>query len=52
MSKNLTKSGKKLLKNGNLPNFSATKTKSRFLIFDTKMAFNYLWLIFIKIPIF
>ena len=41
---------KKSKKSTRLPNIKATK-KSNVLIFDTKEAFNYLWLAFIKAPI-
>ena len=51
-SQNLAKLRKKLSNNGNLPNFNIIKIELNFLIFDTRIAFNYLWLAFIKIPIF
>ena len=47
-SQNLAKSGKKLSKSENLTNFNATKTKPKFLIFNTRIAFNYLQLTFIE----
>ena len=50
-SQKLAKLGKKLLKNGNLPNFGITEARPKFLTLDTKITFNYLWLIFIKTPI-
>ena len=40
ISRNLAKSGKKLSKSRNLTNFNATKVRSKFLTFDTKIAFN------------
>ena len=48
----LAKSGKKLSKSGNSSIFNAKKIGSSFLISDTKMAFNYLYLTFTKAPIF
>ena len=43
---NLAKSGKKLLKSGNLTNSDATEDRPKFLTPDAKTAFNYLWLAF------
>ena len=51
-SQNLVKSEKKLSKIENLPNFNIKKVESSFLTFDAKIAFNYLWLTFIKTLIF
>ena len=42
---------KKLLKNRNSPNFGASKAKLKFLTSDASIAFNRLWLAFIKAPI-
>ena len=50
-SQKLAKSGKKLLKSENLPNFGITEARRKFLTLDTKITFNYLWLIFTKTPI-
>ena len=47
-SQNLAKSRKKLLKNGNLSNFSIIKVGLRFLTFNAKITFNLLWLAFTK----
>ena len=47
-SQKLAKSRKELSKSENLPNFDAKKNKPSFLTLDTKTAFNYLWLAFIK----
>ena len=46
-SQKSAKSEKKLAKNGNLSNFGATKTRSKFLILNTKTIFNCLQLSFI-----
>ena len=48
----LVKSGKKLSKSENLLSFGATKAGHKFLTFDAKIAFNCLWLTFIKALIF
>ena len=48
----LAKLRKKLSKKKNLLNFNAKKTGLSFLTFDTKIVFNCLWLIFIKVSIF
>ena len=45
------KSGKKLLKSGNLPKFDVKKAGSNFLTSDAMTAFNHLWLAFTKAPI-
>ena len=45
---NLAKSGKKLLKNGNLTNFNIMGVELKFLISDARTTFNHLWLAFIK----
>ena len=44
----LAKSRKELSKNRNLSNFDAKENEPSFLTSDTKMAFNHLWLAFIK----
>ena len=44
----MTKSGKKLSKSRNLPNFDVKKNEPSFLTSDTKMDFNRLRLAFIK----
>ena len=43
---------KKLSKSENLAKINIKKPELSFLILDAKIVFNYLWLIFIKIPIF
>ena len=48
---NLAKLEKKLLNNGNLSNFSTIKVGPKFLISDTRIAFNCLWLVFTKVLI-
>ena len=45
-SRNLAKSGKKLSKSGSSTNFNVTEVKPKFLIFNTRTAFNRLWLTF------
>ena len=50
-SQNLAKSRKKLLKSRNLTNFSIIKARPKFLNPNAKMAFNCLWIAFIKAPI-
>ena len=47
-SRNLAKSGKNLLKSGNLTNFDAIKPKPKFLTPNAKTTFNCLRLAFIK----
>ena len=58
-SQKLSKSGKsegeksrKLSKSRNSPNFDVTKAGPNFLTPATRIAFNYLWLVFTKAPIF
>ena len=48
----LTKSGKKLSKSGNLPNFDIKKNRPNFLTPNISTAFNYLQLTFIKASIY
>ena len=48
----LAKLRKKLLTNENLLKFDIKKTEPSFLTFNTRIAFNYLWLTFIKTSIF
>ena len=48
---NLAKLRKKLLKSGNSTNFDNMKTRPKFLTLNAKIAFNSLWLAFIKAPI-
>ena len=50
-SQKLSKSGKNSSKSGNLPNFGTTETGPSFLTLKAKLAFNRLWLAFIKAPI-
>ena len=47
-SQNLAKSEKSLSKNENLINFDIAEARSKFLIPNTKTAFNHLWLAFTK----
>ena len=51
-SQYLAKSRKMLSKKKNLPNFNTKKAGLNFLIFNTKIIFNYLWLVFTKTLIF
>ena len=48
-SQKLIKLKKKLLKNKNLSNFKIKENISSFLTFKARIAFNYLWLAFIKV---
>ena len=48
----LAKLGNKLSKSENSPYFKTKKDRPNFFIFKTRIAFYYLWLIFIKISIF
>ena len=48
----LTKLKKILSKSGNSSNFNATKARPKFWTLDAKIAFNCLWLAFIKALIF
>ena len=50
-SQNLAKSRKKLIKSGNSTNFNTIEDGPKFLILDTRIAFNCLWLVFIKASI-
>ena len=51
-SQNLAKSGKKLIKSGNLTNFNAMEDRPKFLTPDARTLFNRLWLAFTEAPIF
>ena len=51
-SKKLSKSRKKPPKSGNSPKFGTKKVGINILISDARIAYNYLWLAFIKAPIF
>ena len=48
LGKSKSEKSKKLIKSGNSSNFEAIKARSIFLTFDTRIAFNYLLLAFIK----
>ena len=50
-SQNSAKSRKKLSKSRNSTNFGTIKAKPKFLIPNTRMAFNHLWLVFTKASI-
>ena len=50
-SQNLAKLGKKLSKSRNSTNFDGMEDRPKFLIFNTRIAFNHLWLAFIEAPI-
>ena len=47
----LSKSGKKLLKCGNLTNFGTIEARPKFLTPNAKTTFNCLWLAFTEAPI-